>query len=272
MFSGVVTSAGTTLLGRWASESKLIITRAACGTGTSENLAGQTSVASEAHDISITSKKAVSNGVKYGLRIYPAGSSLTVKQIGIYAKIEGDSNETLLAVFQDSTGKTIPASGDMPDYAYSCYAFVEMSNEGDMDVTIDSGAYVVFEDIEPVLLWHNPNPTSALGYTELSIPSNEYDFYIVEYVKTASDYASDATELKKVRRKADFNIYYVVVAGDGSEVYTHYRNIDFSASTPNISQCYYCRAKNGGTMSGDGHNPDNSYLIPVAIYGTNVMA
>ena len=152
MFTGVVTNAGATLLNRWSTEEKaLIIVKASCGTGTADNLATQTSVASEAHDVSIVSKKNVVGGVKYKIQIAPASSAITVKQIGIWAKLTGDNSNVLLALFQDTTGVSIPSSTDMPDYLYNFYALVNMSNTGELTLTVDTSAAVSESTLEEAI-------------------------------------------------------------------------------------------------------------------------
>ncbi len=163
MFSGVVTNVGATLLNRWASEEKaLIVARASCGTGTVSELKTQTSVANEVHDVSIASKRVVIGGTKFKIQIVPATTALVVKQVGLWAKLEGDSNNILLALFQDTDGINVPSQTDMPDYVYNFFALVSMSNTGTMVVNVDTDAVVneseLFSDIRST-----PIGSGALG-------------------------------------------------------------------------------------------------------------
>ena len=145
----VITNAGAALLAQIAGGGTLIIDGAKAGTATvpAVNLAAQTALSGTEHDLLIARSVDVEAGRKITVQIRPESAAYTIKQIGLFAHVE-DGEETLLAIYQDSTGINIPDSASMPDYISNFFAIVTISNTLSVSVTIDTSAAVSAGDLE----------------------------------------------------------------------------------------------------------------------------
>ena len=143
MWSGAVTNVGVTLLKKWATGGTLTITKAQSGSGyvDESQLAAQGALTNPAQTLTITGYQTGDTGVTYRVQILAHTVEYTLRQIGIFAKL-GTGSETLIAIFEDQTGITIPASADAPDFVFSFSATVQMSNTGSLTVNTDTSALV----------------------------------------------------------------------------------------------------------------------------------
>jgi len=141
MWNGVVTNAGIALLANWAQGGTLTIEGARAGTGTVEtdDLVALTDVSGSSHNLSIIEYLPQDDGIKYTVQLHAAPSAYLALQIGIFASLdEGDA--TLIAIFQaGSTGEgiAVPSTSELPDFAFTFGALVEMANRSTLNVTID---------------------------------------------------------------------------------------------------------------------------------------
>ena len=139
----VVTNAGNALLQQWAGGGTLTIDGAKAGAGAVSqlNLINQTAVTQEKQTLSIISAKQVEGGTQFHVQITAPDAGYTAKQIGIYGRLDsGDS--TLIALYQDESGITVPSKAEMPDFVYAFYATIQVSNTGTLSVTLDASALV----------------------------------------------------------------------------------------------------------------------------------
>ena len=139
----VVTNAGKALLQQWAGGGTLTIDGAKAGAGAVSqlNLINQTAVTQEKQTLSIISAKQVEGGTQFHVQITAPDAGYTAKQIGIYGHLDsGDS--TLIALYQDESGITVPSKTEMPDFVYAFYATIQGSNTGTLSVTLDTSALV----------------------------------------------------------------------------------------------------------------------------------
>lgn len=139
----VVTNAGKALLQQWAGGGTLTIDGAKAGAGAVSqlNLINQTAVTQEKQTLSIISAKQVEGGTQFHVQITAPDAGYTAKQIGIYGHLDsGDS--TLIALYQDESGITVPSKAEMPDFVYAFYATIQVSNTGTLSVTLDTSALV----------------------------------------------------------------------------------------------------------------------------------
>jgi len=139
----VVTNAGKALLQQWAGGGTLTIDGAKAGAGAVSqlNLINQTAVTQEKQTLSIISAKQVEGGTQFHVQITAPDAGYTAKQIGIYGRLDsGDS--TLIALYQDESGITVPSKAEMPDFVYAFYATIQVSNTGTLSVTLDASALV----------------------------------------------------------------------------------------------------------------------------------
>ena len=139
----VVTNAGKALLQQWAGGGTLTIDGARAGAGAVSqlNLINQTAVTQEKQTLSIISAKQVEGGTQFHVQITAPDAGYTAKQIGIYGRLDsGDS--TLIALYQDESGITVPSKAEMPDFVYAFYATIQVGNTGTLSVTLDASALV----------------------------------------------------------------------------------------------------------------------------------
>lgn len=151
--SAVITNAGKNLLAKWVSGVTLNITSAATGEGTVSDVAlmAQTSLVSKKQVLSIIKSEEVDGGVRLQLQCTSQGitDGYTINQIGVWASLDG-GDETLIAIFQDATGVSVPTFDEMPDYVFTFYATLQISNSGELSVTLDTTALVTQEDLKAV--------------------------------------------------------------------------------------------------------------------------
>lgn len=121
------------------------------------------------------------------------------------------------------------------------------------------GPIVHTQDIEPVLLWSNPNQSSAL--TSLSVTNMNsmanYEYLVIQY----KDYISHGYKYIKVKR-GGYNYRIYCVTEVSGTVVSITRVITFTSNTSfNIEE-----DKTSTSIGGK-----DSFLVPTAIYGTNLL-
>ena len=146
--SAVLTNAGRDLLAQWATGGELTIDKAACGQGTVNEayLMGQTQLVAQKKLLSIVRRANVAQGVQLQLQCTnkDVSAAFTINQIGVWAHLDNGAS-VMIAIYQDSTGVLVPTAAEMADYVFTFYATLQMSNTGELTVTIDSSALVSME-------------------------------------------------------------------------------------------------------------------------------
>ena len=176
-WTGVVTNKGAELLAAWAEGTTLNIYSAAAGTGTVAEAAmiAQTALAGQKQAASIVShsKADGATGLKIQLQITAPSTGYTLNQFGIWAKV-GSGEGKLLALFQNSEGIDVPSASDSPDFVYTFYGLIMISNTGSISVTVDASAVVTtatmqaaiaaaIADIPRPIIGTTPPTTSTVG-------------------------------------------------------------------------------------------------------------
>ncbi len=176
-WTGVVTNKGAELLAAWAEGTTLNIYSAAAGTGTVAEAAmiAQTALAGQKQAASIVShsKADGATGLKIQLQITAPSTGYTLNQFGIWAKV-GSGEGKLLALFQNSEGIDVPSASDSPDFVYTFYGLIMISNTGNISVTVDASAVVTtatmqaaidaaIADIPQPIIGTAPPTTSTVG-------------------------------------------------------------------------------------------------------------
>lgn len=176
-WTGVVTNKGAELLAAWVEGTTLNINAAAAGTGTVAEAAliAQTALAGQKQTASIVSysKADGANGLKIQLQITAPTTGYTLNQFGIWAKV-GTGENKLLALFQNSDGIAVPSASDSPDFVYTFYGLIMISNTGDVSVTVDASAVVTaatmqaaiaaaIADIPQPIIGNTPPAASTVG-------------------------------------------------------------------------------------------------------------
>ena len=155
-WKGVITDAGKALLAQWAAGSQtLTIDGADVGSGVTaeEALHSATALSSRKDRAQIVSSKGVTGGTQFKILVGPAASvAYTAREIGIWAHL-GSGSSVLLALHQDADGGGvgIPTADVSPSFAFALYVVHSFSNDGTLEVTIDTSAYVTASDLEEAL-------------------------------------------------------------------------------------------------------------------------
>lgn len=154
MWNGVVTNAGLSLLEMWAVGGEtLYIDRATAGTGTvaQDNMRSSTYVQGDVGAVPIVASIPVSSGTQYRIQVQPSQSaSYILRQLGIWAHLGDNGASTLLALYQDEDGVSVPLEADDPGFNFTLYAIVTMSNQGSISVNYDTSAYVTRDALAEV--------------------------------------------------------------------------------------------------------------------------
>lgn len=152
--NAVITNSGNELLSQWANGGRLTIDRAATGYGTVNPayLMAQTSLVAEKQTLAIVEKESVEQGIRLRLQCTndDVSEEYTINQVGIWAHID-DGASVLLAIYQDDSGVLVPLTDDVPDFVFTFYAVLEMSNTAEIAITMDPSSVVTQEHLEEIL-------------------------------------------------------------------------------------------------------------------------
>lgn len=152
--SAVITNTGKSLLANWITGSVLNIDSAAAGQGVVADISlmAQTGLVSQRQTLSIIKKEVVEGGIRLQLQCTSKGvtNGYIINQIGVWASLD-DGESVLIAIYQDMTGVSVPTENEMPDYVFTFYAVLEMSNEGQISVNIDTSALVTHADLQQAI-------------------------------------------------------------------------------------------------------------------------
>lgn len=151
--SSVITNSGKSLLSEWLTGVVLNFDSAATGEGIVADayLMAQTGLVAQKQALSIIGAEKVNGGVRLQLQCTSVGvtKAYVINQIGVWASLNGGTS-SLIAVFQDATGVSVPTFEEMPDYVFTFYAMLQMSNEGELSATVDASALVTHADLKEV--------------------------------------------------------------------------------------------------------------------------
>ena len=145
---GAVTDIGRTVLAKAAGGKTLVIDGAQSGTGTvaETELKTRTSLAGTTHVLGVINYEVKEQGVCFTVQITSPGDGYTAKQIGLFGHVDNEDS-SLLAIYQDETGITIPDNEQMPDFLYLFYAQIQMNNSGSISITLDPSVLVSQEQL-----------------------------------------------------------------------------------------------------------------------------
>lgn len=145
----VVTNEGKEILAQWLNGGALSIDSAATGQGTvaASLLMGQTALVSKKQDMSIVRSEKIEGGMRFQLQLTSEGvsNSYTINQIGLWGSLNGGQSK-LIALYQDATGNSVPTHAEMPDFVFTFWATIQMSNTGELVANIDTSAIVTRSD------------------------------------------------------------------------------------------------------------------------------
>ena len=141
IWNGVITNAGNQVLAEWVNEKTLNFDKAAAGSGTVPvaGMMGQTSLVSQKQEVSLVSGGSVEDGVRLKLQVVAPTTGYTLNQFGIWASVTGGSS-VMIALYQTEDGIPIPSKANAPEFVYTFYAVISVSNEGEWSITVDPSA------------------------------------------------------------------------------------------------------------------------------------
>lgn len=148
-WTGVITNVGAEVFKDWASGVTLNLTATKAGTGTVPDalLMTQTDLAQYKATGQIVSVQREDDGLQVKVQFTPISTAYTLNQIGVYGKI-GESDTVLLALFQNADGFTVPSIEDTPDFEFSFYTLLALSNMGDFTFTYDPSTVVTHSTLD----------------------------------------------------------------------------------------------------------------------------
>ena len=151
-WTGVVTNAGSKLFEDWVNGTVLHLDNAAAGTGTVPDVGmlAQTKLVSQKQVVNILSGETIPEGRKLKVQITAPQAGYTLNQIGLWGHIDNNA-PVMFALFQNSEGVAIPSFADSPDFAYTFYSTLAVSNQGELEIHI------------------NPDVLATIGYVDDAI-------------------------------------------------------------------------------------------------------
>ena len=211
------TRAGAALLSESISGGALTITRALAGTEASDaDLAEAVALSGETHEVTILSIDTVENDGKparrVGIQITGGQTAYICHQVGIYGRLDSDSDETLLMVIQDERGVEIPAASTGSDFKIELAALLAVSNNANISVTVSPQVQAIMQLVEKELEKHDTDPNAHASVIEAAASA------AVKRVEESGQIMTE-TQVKKLIQTHSgsgyFGKYELTLAADG---------------------------------------------------------
>lgn len=137
---GVITDVGNAALQRCLMGEELDIDTVKTGTGTvaTENMRSSTALVSQTGTGNVKRKELTDAGIRITCNVTPETNAYTMKEIGIFATIDGES--VMIALCQNTTGIEIPAKASFPDFVYSFYGIWDVDNMDNLTITVNTNS------------------------------------------------------------------------------------------------------------------------------------
>ena len=193
--------------------------------------------------------------------------------IRVYRRdMDGLSNETLIGTTSNYILTfTADVSGEYqlwlnPSNATTAWLDYEfIINEGNHPYPYQAynGAIIHEKDLEPTLLWKNASPSAdfATGEVLSNVSQLPYKYLVFEFAIVKDNLA--ITEMVKIK------LNNLTLNGDFA--YSKYVNLETDTITRNVAFISSDNKIYVSDATDTSNNTVNNYLIPVAIYGTNVL-
>lgn len=151
-WNGVITNIGLNLLNQWATGSQtLYIDKATTGSGTvpQANLRSSVTVAQEVDTATIVASVPVTTGTQFRIQVNANDSAAyTLHQVGVWGHLGEDGAQVLIALYQEDAGVSVPLATQSPNFVFTMYAIVAMSNTGSISVNVTPNEYVTQTEFE----------------------------------------------------------------------------------------------------------------------------
>lgn len=133
-------------------DNTLILTRAVGGGRISEaaDITGLTQLPDERQTLSYVLFARTDSGPVVRVQVGASAEPYTLHQIGIYAKLNADGEETLLQVLQDEIGVNIPSQADDESFVFEIDALTLLDTSL-VSVTLDNSAFVTTGQLRTIL-------------------------------------------------------------------------------------------------------------------------
>lgn len=196
---GVITNGGAELMRDWVAGKLLTLTTAKAGTDvySEASLMSQTTLKSVKSDALIASARRTDAGLKVKIQVNPIAAGYVLNQIGIYAKLD-DGQPVLIGLFQDADGVNIPAAAEAPDFEFTFYTVLAVSNVNDFTFSVDPSTVVTIADLAETVNKQKFVTIPVDGWETVTTDADEY------YMQ----------EIEVTGMKANMNPYYELVPSD----------------------------------------------------------
>ena len=160
-WNGVLTDAGSNMIGQLSSDNKLIVTKVMTASGyvPVEDMRSSTALVSPVTIVTLKNIIPLSSGTMFKITIGPHTTAYSLISVGIFAKVGVSGQEKLFALMQylptDSstpTGITIPTTTDFPDFALNLSAPLAVLNSDIVTFSVDPDAYASYSDLQALAL------------------------------------------------------------------------------------------------------------------------
>ena len=160
------TQLGVAMLTEAMAGKRMTFTRAVGGAGTvaADDLPKATSVADQRQTLILADSAVDKEGddTVYRLKVQISNKGLeqgyTLRQIGIYAKLEGSDSDALVCIFQDEHGFEVVPEAVMSNLLLEFYGMVVISGTAQVTVTADPAAIATEAWVRKLLAEHDKNP------------------------------------------------------------------------------------------------------------------
>ena len=170
------TNSGISLLIDALVGKRLSITKAVGGTSTVDagTLAAQTDVSGEKHALELLGIKATGEGddAAREITIYTTGaaSAYTLRQIGLFGRQDGASEDTLLLLLQDDHGVDIPSAAEDQKFEFFFTAVIAISRNAKIALSLNADMSGLYKFIEQVI----HDKTAHAKIVEITIPTADW--------------------------------------------------------------------------------------------------
>ncbi len=143
-WTSVLTNQGAALLAR-SPGNTLRFTSASCGSGSVEEsqLVNATSVSAVKLNLSISAVESAGSITKVRLQLsnINLAAGFQLRQIGLFAKIDGDAGEVLYMIMQNNAAFAIPSKTEEANYTHEFLANLIVGGAANITANVDSAAF-----------------------------------------------------------------------------------------------------------------------------------
>lgn len=151
--NAALTLQGAEIINALLSGSILQITKAAGGSETSDEPTQLTGLVAQKQEFKIENIKKSDGRRRVAVKLTTEGltEEYQLRQIGLFGRLNGEKQDTLIMVVQDETGITIPTYEDMPGFTITFYLYLSVDNSAQVTVVSDNQEYITREDLQEAI-------------------------------------------------------------------------------------------------------------------------